>query len=174
MTHLRQAIPIEHSLRRVPDEVVIQTPVLPGSRSVVRRWIDQGVKGHIVNITSGAALRARPGAAHYSTSKAALEMLTRAFALEMAPYHIHVNGVSPGFFDVSSGVNRISRDYVEALVRTIPWGEAGQPADIAEAVLFLCGRGASYITGEILRVDGGYSTGTNSLPLSRSTPAKGL
>jgi NAD(P)-dependent dehydrogenase (short-subunit alcohol dehydrogenase family) len=144
------------------------------SRSVVRRWIDQGVKGHIVNITSGAALRARPGAAHYSTSKAALEMLTRAFALEMAPHHIHVNAVSPGFFDVSSGVNRISRDYVEALVRTIPWGEAGQPADIAEAVLFLCGPGASYITGEILRVDGGYSTGTNSLPLSRSTPAKGL
>ncbi|HEY0831212.1 MAG TPA: SDR family oxidoreductase [Candidatus Dormibacteraeota bacterium] len=137
------------------------------SRAVVRRWIEQGTEGYIVNITSGAALRARPGAAHYSTSKAALEMLTRAFALEMAPHHIHVNAVSPGFFDVSSGVNRISPEYVEALVKTIPWGEGGRPDDIAEAVLFLCSPAARYITGTSLRVDGGYSTGTNQLPVSR-------
>ncbi len=137
------------------------------SRSVVKRWIDHGLEGHIVNITSGAALRARPGAAHYCTSKAALEMLTRAFALEMAPHHIHVNAVSPGFFDVSSGVNKISPDYVDALVKTIPWGEGGRPDDIAEAVLFLCSPAARYITGTSLRVDGGYSTGTNQLPVSR-------
>lgn len=137
------------------------------SRAVVKRWIEQGTEGHIVNITSGAALRARPGAAHYSTSKAALEMLTRAFALEMAPHHIHVNAVSPGFFDVSSGVNKISPEYVEALVKTIPWGEGGRPDDIAEAVLFLCSPAARYITGTSLRVDGGYSTGTNQLPVSR-------
>lgn len=137
------------------------------SQSIAKRWIANGTHGHIVNITSGAALRARPGAAHYSTSKAALEMLTRAFALEMAPHHIHVNAVSPGFFDVSSGVNRISPEYVEAIVKTIPWGEGGSPEDIAEAVLFLCSPAARYITGTSLRVDGGYSTGTNQLPLSR-------
>ncbi|HEY6116632.1 MAG TPA: SDR family oxidoreductase [Candidatus Dormibacteraeota bacterium] len=137
------------------------------SRAMVSRWIEQGIKGHIVNITSGAALRARPGAAHYCTSKAALEMLTRAFALEMAPHHIHVNAVSPGFFDVSSDVNQISRDYVDALVKTIPWGEGGKPSDIAEAVLFLCSDAASYISGTSLRVDGAYSTGTNALPVSR-------
>jgi NAD(P)-dependent dehydrogenase (short-subunit alcohol dehydrogenase family) len=137
------------------------------SQVMVSRWIEQGVKGHIVNITSGAALRARPGAAHYSTSKAALEMLTRAFALEMAPHHIHVNAVSPGFFDVSSDVNQISRDYVDTLVKTIPWGEGGKPSDIAEAVLFLCSDAASYISGTSLRVDGAYSTGTNALPVSR-------
>jgi 3-oxoacyl-[acyl-carrier protein] reductase len=137
------------------------------SRVMVSRWIEQGVKGHIVNITSGAALRARPGAAHYCTSKAALEMLTRAFALEMAPHHIHVNAVSPGFFDVSSDVNQISRDYVDTLVKTIPWGEGGKPSDIAEAVLFLCSDAASYISGTSLRVDGAYSTGTNALPVSR-------
>lgn len=137
------------------------------SRAVVSRWIEQGIRGHIVNITSGAALRARPGAAHYCTSKAALEMLTRAFALEMAPHHIHVNAVSPGFFDVSSGVNRISPEYVDAIVQTIPWGAGGRPEDIAEAVLFLCSEAATYITGSSLRVDGGYSTGTNQLPVSR-------
>jgi NAD(P)-dependent dehydrogenase (short-subunit alcohol dehydrogenase family) len=137
------------------------------SRLLVSRWIEQGVHGHIVNITSGAALRARPGAAHYCTSKAALEMLTRAFALEMAPHHIHVNAVSPGFFDVSSGVNQISPEYVDAIVKTIPWGSGGEPKDIAEAVLFLCSDAASYITGTSLRVDGGYSTGTNALPVSR-------
>jgi NAD(P)-dependent dehydrogenase (short-subunit alcohol dehydrogenase family) len=142
------------------------------SRAVVTRWIDQGVQGHIVNITSGAALRARPGAAHYCTSKAALEMLTRAFALEMAPHHIHVNAVSPGFFDVSSGVNKISPEYVDAIVKTIPWGEGGRPEDIAEAVLFLCSDAAAYITGTSLRVDGGYSTGTNALPVSRPRETK--
>jgi NAD(P)-dependent dehydrogenase (short-subunit alcohol dehydrogenase family) len=137
------------------------------SRLMVSRWIEQGIEGHIVNITSGAALRARPGAAHYCTSKAALEMLTRAFALEMAPHHIHVNAVSPGFFDVSSDVNQISREYVDTLVKTIPWGEGGKPSDIAEAVLFLCSDAASYISGTSLRVDGAYSTGTNALPISR-------
>lgn len=137
------------------------------SRLMVKRWIDEGVKGHIVNITSGAALRARPGAAHYCTSKAALEMLTRAFALEMAPHHIHINAVSPGFFDVSSDVNQVSKEYKDALVRTIPWGEGGKPADVAEAVLFLCSEAAGYISGTSLRVDGAYSTGTNALPVSR-------
>jgi 3-oxoacyl-[acyl-carrier protein] reductase len=137
------------------------------SRAVVARWIREGMQGHIVNITSGAALRARPGAAHYCTSKAALEMLTRAFALEMAPHHINVNAVSPGFFDVSSNVNQISRDYVDAIVKTIPWGAGGEPEDIAEAVLFLCSDAAKYISGTSLRVDGAYSTGTNTLPVSR-------
>jgi 3-oxoacyl-[acyl-carrier protein] reductase len=135
------------------------------SRAVARRWVMDGTQGHIVNITSGAALRARPGAAHYCTSKAGLEMLTRAFALELAPHKIHVNAVSPGFFDVSAGAQRPSREYAEALVRSIPWGEGGRPQDIAEAVLFLCTEAASYITGASLRVDGGYSTGTNALPL---------
>jgi 3-oxoacyl-[acyl-carrier protein] reductase len=138
------------------------------SRAVVTRWIEHGIEGHIVNITSGAALRARPGASHYCTSKAALEMLTRAFALEMAPHHIHVNAVSPGFFDVSSDVNQISRDYVDAIVKTIPWGAGGRPEDIAEAVLFLCSDAARYISGTSLRVDGAYSTGTNMLPVSRA------
>jgi len=137
------------------------------SQAVVRRWIPEHVEGHIVNVTSGAALRARPGAAHYCTSKAALEMLTRAFALEMAPHHIHVNAVSPGFFDVSSDVNQISREYVDAIVKTIPWGEGGKPEDIAEAVLFLCSDASRYISGTSLRVDGAYSTGTNALPVSR-------
>jgi NAD(P)-dependent dehydrogenase (short-subunit alcohol dehydrogenase family) len=135
------------------------------SRAVARRWVRNGMEGHIVNITSGAALRARLGAAHYCTSKAGLEMLTRAFALELAPHRIHVNAVSPGFFDVATGGQRPSRAYAEALVRTIPWGEGGRPEDIAEAVLFLCTDAASYITGASLRVDGGYSTGTNALPL---------
>jgi NAD(P)-dependent dehydrogenase (short-subunit alcohol dehydrogenase family) len=136
------------------------------SRAVARRWVAAGRGGHIVNITSGAALRARPGAAHYCTSKAGLEMLTRALALELAPHRIHVNAVSPGFFDVSRGATRVSRAYADALVRTIPWGEAGHPRDIAEAVLFLCSDAAAYVTGASLRVDGGYSTGTNALPLS--------
>ena len=75
------------------------------SQEFCRRLVAQGMPGAIVNITSGAAERARIGAAHYCTSKAAAEMLTRAFALEFAAHGIRVNAVSPGYVEVNSEVN---------------------------------------------------------------------
>lgn len=118
----------------------------------------------IVNISSGAALRARPGAAPYSTSKAALEMLTRASALELGQYGIRVNAVSPGFVTVGSQVNPVTEEYADA-VSTNALGRKGQPDDIARAVLWLASEEANWVTGSILRVDGGASTGALNLPL---------
>lgn len=132
-----------------------------------RRLVEAGLPGYIVNITSGAAQRARPGAAHYCASKAGLEMLTKALALELAPYGIHVNAVSPGFVEVRSEVNPLSENYVQAISQSIPWGRPGQSSDIAQAVAFLCSEGADWITGSSLRVDGGAGAGTTSLPPSR-------
>lgn len=118
----------------------------------------------VVNISSGAALRARPGAAPYTTSKAALEMVTKACALELGPLGIRVNAVAPGFVVVDSELNRLTDDYVSK-VSANPLGRKGRPDDIARAVLWLASPEAEWITGEILRVDGGSAAGALNLPV---------
>ncbi|MQA78790.1 MAG: SDR family oxidoreductase [Streptosporangiales bacterium] len=117
-----------------------------------------------VLISSGAANRARPGAAHYCASKAALEMLTRAAALELGQHGIRVNAVSPGFVDVASQVNPVTEDYATR-VSVNPLGRRGQPADIVRAIRWLASSDASWITGTTVRVDGGASAGNLQLPL---------
>lgn len=123
-----------------------------------------GRSASVVNISSGASLRARPGAAPYSTSKAALEMLTRASALELGQYGIRVNAVAPGFVTVDSDANPVTEEYAAA-VSPNPLGRRGVPDDIARAVIWLAGAEADWITGEVLRVDGGSSAGAMNLPL---------
>lgn len=122
--------------------------------------------GHIVNITSGAADRARRGGAHYCTSKAALTMLTKALALELAPHRIHVNAVSPGFIPVDSDVNPLRPEYVAAVEAGRPWPRPGTPEDVAAAVAYLCSPDAEWITGTVLHVDGGTGAGNAALPLA--------
>lgn len=124
-----------------------------------------GRGGSIVNITSGSALRAREAAAPYATSKAALEMLTRAAALELGRHAIRVNAVSPGFVGVDSPVSPYLPEYREAVDRN-PLGRPGSPEDVGEAVLWLAGPLASWVTGTVVRVDGGSSTGSIGLPRS--------
>lgn len=136
------------------------------SQAFARLCAGSGRGGAIVNITSGAARRARPGAVHYCTSKAGLEMLTQGLAIEFAPHDIRVNAVSPGFVRVDSEVNPLSREYVAEISRDIPLGRSGRPGDIAHATLFLCSTEAEWITGSILPVDGGSGAGSSSLPLS--------
>jgi 3-oxoacyl-[acyl-carrier protein] reductase len=141
------------------------------SQECCRRLVAQGLPGAIVNITSGAAERARIGAAHYCTSKAGAEMLTRAFALEFAEHGIRVNAVSPGYVEVNSEVNPLSIAYIETITKTIPLGRAGTPDDIARVVVFLCSRETEWVTGASWRADGGSRAGTLGLPLSRPAQA---
>lgn len=129
-----------------------------------RALVAAGRPGAVVNISSGAATRARPGAAHYATSKAALEMLTRACAVELGEHRIRVNAVSPGFVTVDSAANPVTEQYAAA-VSVNPLGRRGLPADVAEAVHWLAGDTAGWITGAVLRVDGGSTAGTTALPL---------
>ena len=126
--------------------------------ALARRAIAAGRRASVVNISSGAALRARPGAAPYSTSKAALEMATRASALELGQHGIRVNAVAPGFVTVDSDANPVTDEYAAA-VGGNPLGRRGEPDDIARAVVWIAGDEAEWITGEMLRVDGGSSTG---------------
>lgn len=133
------------------------------TQTLAARAIADGLDVTVVNISSGAALRARPGAAHYSTSKAALEMLTKAAAVELGEYGIRVNAVSPGFVTVNSTANPVSKQYADK-VSANPLGRRGEPNDVAAAVLWLASEEASWVTGAVLRVDGGASAGTTDLP----------
>lgn len=136
------------------------------SKGFAKRLVQANRPGNIVNITSGAALRARPGAAHYTTSKAALNMLTKSMALELAPHDIRVNAVSPGLVDVHSVVNPLSDAYMAAVAVGIPLGRPGRPVDIARMVLFVTSEEAAWTTGSIFSVDGGTGAGNSRTPLS--------
>ena len=93
-------------------------------------------------------------------------MFTKVLALELAPHRINVNTIAPGLIEVEGEVSPLSREYVDALTRQIPWGRAGQPRDIANAALFLASPLAEFITGEVLAVNGGSAAGRAFLPLS--------
>lgn len=130
---------------------------------LARRAVASGREASVVHISSGAALRSRPGGGPYASSKAALEMATRAAALELGPHGIRVNAVSPGFVPVDSSCNPVAPEYATA-VSGNPLGRPGTPADIARAVRWIAGPEATWVTGEVLRIDGGSSTGVREVP----------
>lgn len=136
------------------------------TKLLCKLMIQHDVKGSIVNMSSGSASRPRMGAGHYAVSKAGVQMLTRAYALELAQYNIRVNAVSPGFAP-GSKVSPLSENYIEAITKGIPLGRTTGPEDVPNAILFLCSEKSSYITGTTLDVDGGSGAGNYSLPMSK-------
>jgi 3-oxoacyl-[acyl-carrier protein] reductase len=111
-------------------------------------------RGAIINISSIAASRPGKGHANYAASKGGLEALTKALAVELAPRGVRVNCVAPGMIetDMSKNVRDLAGDEI---VSRIPMKRIGTPKDIAQAVMFLASDQSSYITGNILHVDGG-------------------
>ena len=134
------------------------------SRIAARAMIAAGHGGRIVNVSSIHSYRAERGASHYDLAKGAMDQLTRALALELAPHNILVNSVAPGFVDtpmsVVNGKNELETEwfvsnYVQQ--RRIPLARAAQPAEIAQAIVWLASPLNTYVNGHVLVADGGLS-----------------
>ena len=143
------------SWRRVID--VNLTGVMLTNQSVARRMRDSG-GGAIVNISSVAGRMALPAGSDYCVSKAGVWMLTRCAALELGRYGIRVNAIAPGYIRTSMTASMTDSDeWVRERERETPLGRLGEPADIANACLYLCSDEASFVTGEIIAPDGGLA-----------------
>jgi NAD(P)-dependent dehydrogenase (short-subunit alcohol dehydrogenase family) len=129
-----------------------------GIREVARRWQNEQRPGAIVNISSVTATHAVGGQAHYVAAKAAVAGLTRAAALDLAESNIRVNAIAPGLIRTPMTKQRFADpDQLEWHLRRVPMRRHGEPSEIASAVAFLLSDAASYITGALLPVDGGWS-----------------
>jgi len=113
-------------------------------------------RGRIVNLSSIVASRGGRGQANYAAAKAGLEALTRVLAIELGRKGITVNAVAPGVIETPL-TERIRADHGPALLETIALERFGQPEEVAALVSFLASEAAGYITGQIVRIDGGMS-----------------
>jgi len=129
--------------------------VIP-SQAVVPHMIKRR-RGKIINISSKAAIVGEPGHAAYSASKGAVLSLTRAMAMELAPYHINVNAICPGPTETAILFSSMTKDQLEELKKYIPLGRYGKPEDIAAAALYLASDDSAWCTGQAISVDGGMS-----------------
>ncbi len=137
------------------------TAVFALSREIVKHMLKNNIKGSIINISSMASQYGIPKVIAYTASKSAVEGMTRAMSTELAPKGIRTNCIAPGFIGTDMSAKALDSDperKAKAMGRT-SIGYLGEPADIGDAALFLATDSAKYITGIVLPVDGGNSTG---------------
>lgn len=120
---------------------------------VIVPYMEAQKGGVILNTSSMVSIYGQPSGCMYPTSKFAVNGLTKSLSRELAPKNIRVNAVAPGITETDM-VKNLPKEMIEPLIKTIPLGRIGKPEDIANAFLFLASDMASYITGEILQVDG--------------------
>ena len=126
------------------------------TKSVVRMML-KNQYGKIINITSVVGEMGNPGQVNYSSSKSALIGFTKSLAKELGSKNINVNAISPGFIETEI-TDVLSDTIKEKYKEIIPLSRFGSPEDVAKAVLFLASDDSSYITGEVLKINGGLYT----------------
>jgi 3-oxoacyl-[acyl-carrier protein] reductase len=114
-----------------------------------RRW------GRIVNVSSLAAFSGSAGQTNYSAAKGALVAFTKSLAAEVGPFGVTVNSVAPGFVETEM-ISFLTKEAREDFLKRVPVQRFGRPEDVAPFVSFLCTDGAAYLTGQTVRVDGGF------------------
>ena len=112
--------------------------------------------GRIVNMASIVGLNGNAGQANYSASKAGLIGVTKSVAKELAARNVTVNAIAPGYIDTAM-TQALSDKVKDEIAATIPMKRRGKPEDVANVVKFLCSDMAAYVTGEVIRVDGGIA-----------------
>jgi NAD(P)-dependent dehydrogenase (short-subunit alcohol dehydrogenase family) len=161
----------EKAFATVVDIVVNGT--FYASRAAGRAMIEAGGGGAILNIVATYAWHGGPGTAHSAAAKAGVLALTRTLAVEWARHGIRVNALAPGAFDSSGAADRLwpSEELREQVRRAVPLGRFARREEIARAGAWLCSEEASYVTGEVLVMDGGAWLGRGFLG---QDPAEGL
>jgi glucose 1-dehydrogenase len=147
----------------LPDErwqAVIDTNlrgVFLCNQAAGRRFVAQGTGGSIVNVTSIMGARANPNTAAYAAAKAGVISVTHSAALALAPHGVRVNAIGPGYMatDMTAAI-RDNPELERTILATTPLGRFGSPGDVGDAAVFLASDEASYITGQVLYVDGGW------------------
>ena len=139
-------------------ELNVRSTILPG-QAVARAMIERGQGGRILNLSSVRAnLGINAGYSAYVAAKGAISSLTRQWATEWAKYGIHVNAIMPTFVDTPQVATLLADPAFKAgIVNRIPLGRVGETRDLIGPAIFLCSDAASFVTGQILGIDGGLT-----------------
>lgn len=125
------------------------------TQAAAQQMVQRGQGGAVINLASGAAFRSSPRGVHYVSSKAGIVGLTRAAALELAPYRVRVNAIAPGITDTAQPRYGMSEAELQAAGRQVPLGRMGTPEDVADLAVFLASEESRHITGQTIHVNGG-------------------
>lgn len=130
------------------------------AQAAARAMIAAGTGGSIVNLASSAIFGASPRGVHYSASKGGVVSMTRAMALELAPWKIRANAIAPGLTDTAQPRYGMTEEEIAARAATMPLGRIGTPEDIANVAVFLASEKAAFMTGQTVHANGGIFMAT--------------
>ncbi|MFP4553639.1 MAG: SDR family NAD(P)-dependent oxidoreductase [Actinomycetota bacterium] len=128
------------------------------TKATVPHLLSSGPGASFVFVSTVGSLKGAPTQGPYVAAKAAVNSLTRSLALELAPHGVRVNAVAPGIFATDMTDLLLTAHGEDGIASMVPSGRAGQPEELGQTVVWLCSNAASYVTGEVIRVDGGLAT----------------